>query len=70
MYIYYLNFHYVLIYVKDIHLNAKIVRIQVTFIRVQVQSELQNPDCLSIGFFCEDHISETVFVVHNIHKPL
>jgi len=34
-----------------------------------VQSELQNPDSLNIRFFCEDHISQTVFVLHNVHKP-
>jgi len=54
----------------DVHLNVKIVQIEVTFFRVQVQSGLQNSDCLSIGFFCEDHTSKTVFVAHNIHKPL
>jgi len=31
--IYYLNFHYVLLYAKDVHLNAKIIRIQLNFIR-------------------------------------
>jgi len=30
--IYYLNFHYVLLYVKDVHLNAKMIRIQFNFV--------------------------------------
>ena len=37
--IYYLNFHYVLRYVKYDHLNAKIIRIQLNFIGCKCNSD-------------------------------
>jgi len=71
IYIYYLNLHYVLIYVKDVHLIEKITKASTPDSHMAyVYSGKLNPKYFNIGSFCIDHIAPRVYVVHNIQGPL